>query len=217
MRGLAKAREDVRVLIVDDHPCVIAGLMRLFEGDPRIRVVGSATCLREAEKELVATSPDVLLLDLKLGEESGFTFVPRVRALMPDVRIIVLSTYDDEIYRRHAESVGVNAYVAKSEDVAVLKEAIFRAGRDTGACYVTPFVGAALKMLSQAETQVIRFLAEGQSQKEASAALGISPSTVATHVQRAKEKMGVRAVSQLFPLVGLIGEGSEGEGCKHGG
>lgn len=209
MRGIAGSKGPIRVLLVDDHPCVIAGLMRLFEGDPRILVVGSAACLQEAETELVGKAPDVLLLDLKLGDESGFTFVPRAKELLPTVKIIVHSTYDDEIYRRHADSVGVNAYVAKSEDVEVLKEAICRAGRGAEADGASHPAGAALKKLSQAEAQVLRCLAEGLSQKEVAVELGISPSTVATHVQRAKEKMGVRSVSQLFPLAGLVLAGRE--------
>lgn len=209
MQGTAGSRGKIQVLIVDDHPCVIAGLVRLFENDPRFRVVGSAACLSEAETELVGKSPDVLLLDLKLGDESGFTFVPRAKELLPTLKIVVHSTYDDEIYRRHAESVGVNAYVAKSEDVEVLKETICRAVIGEGADRAPHPAGSALKKLSQAEAQVLHCLSEGQSQKEVAVELGISPSTVATLVQRAKEKMGVRSVSQLFPLAGLVLAGRE--------
>lgn len=202
----------IKVLLVDDHQCLLAGLVRLFENDSVIRIVGAVTCLTDAENKLVSERPDVVLLDLQLGDDvSGFSFVARAKELLPSVKIVVFSTWDDEIYRNHAESIGVNGYVAKGADMEVLKKAIRDSVRDGAASGSGPGPSAVLKTLSPSEAQVIRCLADGQSQKEAAVALGIAPSTVATHVQRAKEKMGVKSVFALFRLAGLVcvGHGEE--------
>ena len=202
-------RHAVRLLLVDDHRCMILGLARLLDDDPRLNVVGTAGCLSEAEDELVRKMPDVVLLDIELGGgESGFTFGPRARALLPGVRIIVFSTYDGDFYRQHAASIGVNEYVAKGEDIGVLKEAIHKAiaapedvaGKDD-------HMASSLKTLSPGEEQVIQCLALGLSQKEVAAKIGVSPSTVATYVQRAKEKLGARTVIQLISMARLMPAG----------
>ncbi len=198
-------RQAVRLLLVDDHRCMIVGLARLLDDDPLLQVVGMAGCLREAEEELVRHAPDVVLLDLQLGGgESGFAFVPRAKELQPRVKIIVFSTYDGEFYRQHAEGLGVHGYVAKGADVEVLKAAIHKAMQAGEAGDAESDAGGAQKTLSHGEAHVIRCLANGLSQKETACEIGISPSTVATHVQRAKEKLGARSVMQLISLAGLV-------------
>ena len=196
----------MRLLLVDDHRCLIIGLARLLDDDPRLQVVGMASCLSEAEQELVCKRPDVVLLDLQLGGgESGFTFIPRARALLPEVKIVVFSTYEGDFYRQHAASVGVQGYVAKGADVTVLKAAICRAaGMDALGGMDDEDGGNTRKMLSRGEEQVVQCLTRGLSQKEAAAKIGVSPSTVATYVQRAKEKLGARSIVHLISLAGLV-------------
>jgi DNA-binding NarL/FixJ family response regulator len=207
----------IHVLLVDDHACMVWGLSRLLAEEPDLTVVGTASCLREAECELVGKRPDVVVLDLRLGNnESGFTFVQRAKALLPDVKIIVFSTYDGEIYRRHAEGLGVHGYVAKAEEIAVLKREIFRVARRVGRTSGGPGFGTAMKMLSQSEAQVLKGLAQGLSQKEVAGEIGVSPSTVATHVQRAREKLGVRSIFEMMNLARLIPVTARKEQEEHG-
>lgn len=201
-----KARDShkISLLLVDDHKCMLLGLSRLLGEEDGFKIAGTASCIAEAEEQLAKVKPDVLVLDLKLGEnESGFTFVKRAKEMRPSVKTVVFSTYDDEIYRRHAEELGVDAYVAKGADIAVLKEEIRRvACEHTGAC--GHVLCSAMKTLSHAEAQILRYMAQGMSQKEVAGEIGIAPSTVATHVQRAKEKLGARSIFQMMSLARLI-------------
>ena len=211
----------MRLLLVDDHRCMVVALARLLDDDPRLHVVGTAGCLREAEEELVRKAPAVVLLDLQLGgEESGFAFVARARDLLPGVRIVVFSTYDSDFYRQHAANIGVDGYVAKGEDVTVLKAAIHKAVRAEAPGVAGEHDRAVTwKTLSHGERQVIHCLAQGLSQKEAAARIGVSPSTVATYVQRAKEKLDARSVAQLISLAGLVPVAEMDRGMEepHGG
>ncbi len=204
---LRDKRAVVRLLLVDDHQCLALGLARLLDDEDDLNVVGIAGCLSDAEKELRLKNPDLVVLDIQLkGEESGFSFVTRAKALMPQVKVIVFSTFDSKVHRRWAEELGVEGYVAKGDDIGVLKAAIrqvmtcpegIRTDGGTGCGEAGLWKGLSLN-----EERVISGLANGMSQKELAAAIGITPSTVATYVQRAKEKFGAKSLVQLIAAVG---------------
>ncbi len=183
---------------------MIAGVARLLEDEKDFDVVGVATTLAEAKAALLAQRPDVVLLDLQLGKkESGFSFVSQAMSVRPEIRIIVFSTFDDAAYRRQAETLGACGYVVKGEDIAVLKATIRRvAAGEVCACGGGSAARGLLKTLSHSEEQVVQCLFRGLSEKEAANELGITASTVATYVHRAKEKLGVKSVFQLIAGVG---------------
>lgn len=203
-----KKTSGIRLLLIDDHECMLLGLSRLLAEAAEMRVVGIASCLLDAETELLKKKPDVVVLDIQLkGDESGFSFIPRAKALVPGIKIVIFSTFASEAHRRLGQLLGVDGYVAKGENMSVLvttiRKSVFpQARHDEMTCKT---IGIR-KGLSQSEERIFSGLSQGMSQKEVAATIGVSPSTVATHVQRAKEKLGAKSVAQLLALFGQLRE-----------
>ena len=110
----------MRILIVDDHPLIRAGLIALMENEPHLEICGSAANGREARKLVQSLQPDVTLLDLMLGDEDGLTLIRELRNLAPKMRIVVLSMLNPQLYAARALAAGACAYVDKSEGLDTL-------------------------------------------------------------------------------------------------
>lgn len=196
-----------RLLMVDDHSCLMKGFLNLLEADHRISVVGQATTLSDATTFLKTKTPDVILLDLELAHgESGFSFIPVARKTSPKTKIIIFSTYNDAIYRQYALEAGADGYLGKDEDFDVVKDrilAIASSKKATGASSPQEKPNK-IKTLSNSEKQVFKCLAEGLAQKEIADRLHLSTSTVATYVQRAKEKLGVRSLAPMMSKMAQV-------------
>jgi DNA-binding NarL/FixJ family response regulator len=200
-----------RVLMVDDHPVVIAGLKALVEADPDFQVVGEArdgrTALRLA-KQLV---PDVVVLDISMPEMNGIEVAASLLAERPECRVLVLTVHEDRAYLRQLVEAGVSGYLLKRSasdeliralhavvsggmylDPAIAGKVVGRPAR--GASH--PQLGRAAE-LSERETDVLRLVAGGHSNKEISARLNISVKTVETYKARAMEKLGYRSRVEL--------------------
>lgn len=211
---MKKDKDKICVMIVDDHRVLAESLSTLLGSEPGIRVCGNAANLAEADALLSAKNPDVILLDLNLGEnESGFTLLEKVKATRPEIRVVVVSTYDGETFRGHAALLGADDYVPKgsaaSEIVAAIRHAVssdpVRPGGES-------FAKTALQRhrcelfaaLSPSEKRTLNLLVSGLSQKEIGARMGISASTVGTYVQRARDKFNARSLAHLISIVEVL-------------
>jgi DNA-binding NarL/FixJ family response regulator len=195
-----------RVLMVDDHPVVLAGLKALVDADPDFEVVGKArdgrTALRLA-KELL---PDIVVLDISLPELNGIEVATALLAERPECRVLVLTVHEERAYLRQLVEAGVGGYLLKRSaadeliramhavmaggvylDPAIAAKAVGRSGRSAHAQS-----GQATE-LSERETDVLRLVAGGHSNKEISSRLNISVKTVETYKARAMEKLGFRS------------------------
>ncbi len=201
------AGKAVKVVVVDDHELVRQGLASLLK-DSEIRIVGEATTGDEAVKVTRKLKPDVVLLDVRLGSEDGLDSIRRIRDAAADVRVVVLSTFDNPTYVARAASAGAHDYLLKTVSRAALIEAI--AGAAAGD---EPTRGGEMKRMASSmanqdlpadadvpltprETQVLRLVAMGLSNKEISDALIISVETVKEHVQNMLRKIAVNDRTQ---------------------
>lgn len=207
----------IRVMLVDDHRVLTESLAALLKAEGDLHVCGVAGNLAEAEAVFKKARPDVVLLDLNLGaDESGFTFLQKVKASALMVRVVIVSTFDGETFRSHARSLGADDYVAKGASTAEIVAAIRGAVRRNP---VRPGGTAAsadgaegrrriFEGLSDSERKVVKYLTEGLSQKEIAAEMDVSASTVGTYVQRARDKFGARSLAHLVSIVeSVIAEG----------
>jgi DNA-binding NarL/FixJ family response regulator len=194
----------VRVGIVDDHPIVRDGISSLLGGQAGIEVVGTAGSLDEARELLGRVAIDVLLLDIRLGSESGFQLLggnrmagagPDASDRPPDPAIVVLSAYDYPQYAEAALRLGAAGYVVKTAPVRELTDAIQRAAAGGLAFGVRPQVG--VPRLSRREREVVGLVVEGRSNDEVGAGLGIGVTTVETHLKRIFERFGLRSRTEL--------------------
>ncbi len=185
----------LRVIIVDDHPIVRAGLEAVISDQPDMLVVGQAATGTEAVDLALRERPDVALMDLRLPEMNGVEAIAAIRAHWPDARVIVLTTFDgdEDIYR--ALQTGAQSYLLKDTPRADLLEAIRAVAR--GQKRIPPEVAARLverigaPALTEREIDVLRLMAHGRSNKEIGAELHISEGTVKFHVNNILGKLGV--------------------------
>jgi DNA-binding NarL/FixJ family response regulator len=190
----------IRVGIVDDHPVVGAGTAALLAAEPDLRVVGIAASLAEAEAGglLDPAAVDVVLLDIRLGTDSGLSGLPGAvgGARRPLPAMIVLTAYDYPQYADAALRLGAAGFVLKTAPLPELIEAIRRVAGGGMAFAVRPS-GAARFHLTSRERDVVRLVTDGRSNDEIGADLGIGAKTVETHLSRLFERFGLASRTEL--------------------
>ena len=184
----------IRVGIVDDHPVVGEGTAAILRTQADLDVVGVAVSLDAARAAGLtdAAAVDVLLLDIRLGRESGLHVLSSDPALPP---VIVLTAYDYPQYAEAALRLGAAGFVLKTAPLAELLDAIRRVSTGGLAFAVRP--GPAGVRLTPREHDVVRLVADGRSNDEIGAELGIGAKTVETHLARLFERVGVASRTEL--------------------
>jgi len=213
----------IKIMLVDDHRLVRAGLKRVLLEMPDMEVVGEASTGEEA-LELVRTVPvDVVLLDINMPGIGGLETTRRFKQRLPDVKIIVVSMHLEEPYPSRLLGAGASGYLSKDSAADEVVAAIRRV--NGGAHYVAADVASNLaaslvkgrpdspfEQLSQRETQVMLMVTKGHSTQDISDSLHLSPKTVSTYRYRLFEKLGVSNDVELTRLAmryGLLDENEE--------
>ncbi|MGW4870500.1 response regulator [Streptomyces chartreusis] len=192
-------RAPVRILVCDDHAVVRAGLLALLDSAPDIEVVGEAGTGEEALALAAKLTPDVVLMDLQLGEGIDGVETTRRLASSPGARthVLVLTTYDTDADITRAIEAGATGYLLKAERPDELFAAIHAAaeGRTALSAPVAGRVMASLRRprptLTDRERDILAQLARGIGNRDIARALFISEATVKTHLRRIYDKLGV--------------------------
>jgi len=205
----------IRVLVADDHAIVREGIRHVLEAAPGIEVVAEASNGQEAIEQAQAREPDVVLLDITMPEKSGIEAAAELRSVAPKVAVLILSMHDEGEYVLEAFRVGARGYLLKDASPAEMRDAV-RAVH-AGETYFGPPIAArlteglrdarerererrALDQLTGREREVLVGIAEGRTNKEIAAQLGISPRTVESHRESLMKKLGIRTVAGLTKL-----------------
>jgi len=181
----------IRIAIVDDHPVVREGTAALLAGQG-LSVVGTAASLDEAAALLDPEAVDVLLLDIRLGSESGLGLL---RGHGPLPAVIVLTAYDYPQYAAAALKLGAAGFVLKTAPIAELVEAIRKVATGGLAFEIRPC--GATPELTGRERQVVVLAVDGRSNDEIGAALGITTRTVEAHLGRLYQRYGIQSRTEL--------------------
>lgn len=200
----------IRVLLVDDHPLVRAGVRRVLESEPGIAIVGEAADGGAALAALQGTPVDVMVLDLGMPGVDGLEVLARAKAIRPSLRIVVLTMHANAEYVARAIQQGADGYLLKDSAVQDLVAAIMAVvgGRAFHSAQIQQqlarivrgeaAVGApGLDRLTDREREVLRAIAMGRSTKEIAATLGIGARTVETHRANLMRKLELRSVALL--------------------
>lgn len=189
----------VRVVLVDDHPVVRAGILGMLGGEPDIEVVGEAGTGHEAVRVAAAVKPDVVLMDLRMPDMDGVEATRALRAGEDPPRVVILTTYDTDADILRAVEAGATGYLLKDAPRAELNEAVRAAAR--GQTVLSPPVAAKLVSrmrgadtaapLTAREIDVLDLVARGMTNGQIGRALLIAEATVKTHLLRAFAKLGV--------------------------
>jgi DNA-binding NarL/FixJ family response regulator len=198
----------IRVLLVDDDELMRAGLAAVLSSDPAINVVGQASTGRLALKRARAVHPDLALMDVRMPDLDGIAATRQLLAATPEVKVIILTTFEQDDYIFGAIDAGASAFLLKRTRPEELLSAIHTvaAGDSLLSPSVTRIVlehlarqptrttasTAQLGELTPRERQVLELIARGQSNREIAATLVIEESTVKTHVKRILLKLDLR-------------------------
>ena len=192
----------IRLLVCDDHEVIRTGLRSLLAGS-EIEIIAEAANGKEAILQTEKHRPDVVLLDIRMPDGDGLATLEKLRAKVPDSRVVMLSTYDNPTYIARAVALGASDYVLKgsSREAIVATITAAAAGESPSRSGELRRVAGAMKIrqvleddevpLTQRETQVLRHVALGLSNKEIGRSLEISVETVKEHVQNILRKIAV--------------------------
>ena len=203
-------REQIRVMTVDDHEVVREGLRALLNRRPDMQVVGEANSVQSAIAEAARVSPDVIIMDVRLGDGSGVEACREIREDNPNVKVIMLTSYPDEDAVIASILAGASGYLLKQTRGNVVAEAIASVSR--GQSLLDPGVTAAvmerlrngteeaahseMSQLSGQEQRILGLIAEGLTNKEIAARLSLSHKTVKNYVSNILSKLGFRRRSE---------------------
>lgn len=205
--------EPLRVLIVDDHAIVRAGLRALINQERDVEAVGEATDGADAVRKVGELQPDVVLMDLAMSGVGGLSATRTIAEKYPDVRILVLTMYDDEVHLKQLLRAGASGYLIKGAGEAELINAIHAV--HSGGIYIHPSMAQAIleefrpsrrtshvanpsNPLTDREAEVLRLAAWGYTSVEIAQRLSISPRTVEAHRSSIAEKLGITTRAELM-------------------
>lgn len=199
-----------RIILVDDHPLVRAGLRLALESGHRHTVVGEAGTLAEAQTLVSAVKPELALVDLTLSGGHGLDLLQWIVAQHPSCHVLVVSMHDEATYAIRALRMGARGYVMKDRTLDELDAAVDRVL--TGRIYLSPamtdrVVGLSrelsaepdpLESLSPRELQVLEMMGQGAATKDIARALNLSVKTVESHRMRLKQKLNLPETAALI-------------------
>jgi DNA-binding NarL/FixJ family response regulator len=205
----------IRVLLADDHAVVRKGIRDFLEEDPALHVVAEASDGAEAWALIAQHQPDVAVLDIRMPHLTGVELTRRIKDQLPQVRVLVLTAYDDETYVLALLRAGADGYLLKTADSGELLNAVkqVHAGRSFIDPSIAPTVIASLikppqgDPLTDRELEVVQGVAKGWTNREIAQKLGISDRTVQGHLANAFTKLHVASRTELVTVAlqrGLI-------------
>lgn len=193
-----------RVLLVDDHPAMLLAIKNLLEKQITFAVVGTASdgddCLAKAK----ALQPHLILLDLDMPKTDGFDVIRRLKLLLPNSRILVLSSLDEQVYGGRVRSLGGHGFINKTAGPNVIIAACIAVSQGYTFFSIAPngleslSDEEKLELISDREFQVLKFLGKGLGNHDIALQMHISNKTVATYKTRLYQKLGVNNIADLI-------------------
>jgi two-component system response regulator NreC len=203
----------IRIVIADDHTIIRSGLKLLLEQHPDFKVVAEANDGREAVQLVAQHRPDVAVLDIGMPQLNGIEATRQIGSEAPETQVVILSMHSDEGYVLRALKAGARAYILKNSAEADLIRAV-RAVAE-GKSFFSPVISKMLledyvrqvreksvedsyDLLTPREREILQLLAEGRTNKEVAATLGLSLHTVETHRGNILQKLNLHGVPELI-------------------
>ena len=197
-----------KILLVDDHPVLRKGLVRLIDSNDEFVVCGEASTASEAMKLIRELRPDLVVADIGLPGASGIELTKTIRAESPKLPVLILSMHEEALYATRALRAGATGYIVKQDaidNIAVALRDALKGGR-----YLSPVIAEQMQnngpdtqsrdpvtLLTDREFEIFELIGKGREVKEISEALGVSPKTVETHRTNIKEKLKLKNARQV--------------------
>ncbi len=210
---LAMPQQKAQILIVDDHPVMRQGLAQLIQDRPDLEVCGQAEGIADARRIIPLGRPDLVIIDLSLRDGHGLDLIKELRESKHCPKMLVVSMHEDVYYAERALRAGASGYVAKSEAVNDVVDAIYQVLR--GTLYLNPRMASRMlggivgrrpqpggaapeEILTDRELQVFELLGQGLNSREIGEKLTLSSKTIDTYREHIKDKLGLRSGNELI-------------------
>jgi DNA-binding NarL/FixJ family response regulator len=203
-----------RILLVDDHPVLRKGLVRLIDSKDEFVVCGEASTAADAMALIRELEPHLAIVDIGLPGASGIELTKTIRAEFQKLPVLILSMHQEAFYATRALRAGAMGYIVKQDAIDNIADALREALN--GRCYLSPVIAAQLQhngpdnqirptddpvsLLTDREFEIFELIGKGHEVREISHALGISPKTVETHRTNIKEKLKLKNARQVTRL-----------------
>ena len=211
-KGQSTGQQRSTILIVDDHPMTRYGIARLLEQEPDLAVCGEADNAARALEAVKTLRPQVVLADLTMPGGEGLEFIKDLRALHPEVRVLVVSMHDEALYAERALRAGARGYIMKNEGGEKLVEAIRQVLR--GKTYLSETLSSkvleifsgrrrraddtTMGKLTDREFEVFQLIGQGLTTREIGQRLRLGAKTVETHRLHVRDKLGLKSGPALI-------------------
>ncbi|MBU6402314.1 MAG: response regulator transcription factor [Verrucomicrobia bacterium] len=200
------------VFLVDDHPLVREWLTNLIQQQPDLVVCGEAESGPQARQAIVASRPNVAIVDISLKDSSGIELIKDLRQCCPQVAVLVLSMHEESHYAERALRAGARGYIMKRETatkvIAAIRQVLegrLYVGESLATSMAAQFVagktlatGSPAELLSDRELEVFELLGKGRGTRQIAETLGVSIKTVQAYSARIKEKLGLSSATELI-------------------
>lgn len=218
------------VFLVDDHPVIRDALTDIIESESDLEVCGEASSSKEALRQIGKILPNVAIVDISLNDAHGLDLLEQVRTQYPEVKTIVFSMFDENVYAERAIRAGAAGYLMKSEPMEKIVDAIRSVER--GEIYLSHRLSTqilskvvqndssdpsfAVDELTDRELAVFQMLGQGDSVQEIASRLRLGRKTIETYRRRAKDKLGFDSVNALlqYAVQWTYGQGTHGRDAK---
>jgi DNA-binding NarL/FixJ family response regulator len=200
-----------KVLIVDDHPIVRQGLIQLINQEKDFVICGDAGDIPSAKEAIAKNSPDIVLIDIALGQASGIRLIEDVVHQYPEILVIALSMHDESVYGERCLKAGARGYIMKQEEPENVIEALKKViggevyiSENLRDFFLNKFInkkhqsgGSSISSLSNRELEVFQLFGQGLKTQQIAAELHLSVKTIETHVEHIKRKMNFNNLHEL--------------------
>jgi DNA-binding NarL/FixJ family response regulator len=200
----------LRIFLADDHVMIRTGLKNLINAEADMVVIGEASDGHTALKQATELRPDVAVMDISMPKISGTQVTQQLKKTCPEVRVLALTVHEDKSYLRELLAAGASGYVLKRAAAEDLIQAIRQVSRDgvyldqhlAGSLVGSMFGNRSVRLferseLSERETEVLRLIAQGHSNKEIASQLNLSVKTVETYKTRSMDKVGLQTRTDI--------------------
>ena len=200
-----------KILLVDDHPVLRKGLVRLIDAKDEFVVCGEASSAADAMTLIRDLTPDLVIVDIGLPGTSGIELTKTIRAEFPNLPVLILSMHEEALYATRALRAGAMGYIVKQDAIDNIATALHDALNARR--YLSPVIAAQMQtngpggelhptndpmaLLTDREFEIFELIGKGHEVREISKALGVSPKTVETHRTNIKEKLKLKNARQV--------------------
>ena len=199
----------IKILLADDHQFLLEGIKTYLNQDINFEIIGMVNNGRKLMDMLLIESPDLLILDLNMPGEDGFSCLERVKGAYPKLKVIVYSNYNNPEFARKAQDLGADGFLPKSIGIEDFRDALLRImqeeklyqidmhhNSEEGSVYVDGFLQK--YQLTKREVEIIRLIVKGHTTKEIAEILFLSEFTISTHRKNILRKLSIKSLNALI-------------------